>query len=61
MNNSYHDVTSKIEKMRELGVEPDNSVIEALREINTPHYICQEATPDKCPSRCLNLEDNLFF
>ena len=38
MNNSYHDVTSKIEKMRELGVEPDNSVIEALREINTPHY-----------------------
>ena len=38
MNNSYQDVTSKIEKMRELGVEPNNNVIDALREINTPHY-----------------------
>ena len=36
--NSYREVTTKIEKMRELGIEPDNSVMEALREIRTPHY-----------------------
>ena len=36
--NSYSEVTTKIEKMRELGIEPDNSVMEALREIRTPHY-----------------------
>ena len=38
MNNSYQEVTSKIETMRKLGVEPDNHVLEALREINNPHY-----------------------
>ena len=36
--NSYHEVTSKIEKMRELGIEPDKHVMEAYREIRTPHY-----------------------
>ena len=36
--NSYREVTSKIEKMRELGIEPGNSVMEAFREIRTPHY-----------------------
>lgn len=36
--NSYREVTSKIEKMRELGIEPDNGVMEAFREIRTPHY-----------------------
>ena len=36
--NSYREVTNKIEKMRELGIEPDNGVMEAFREIRTPHY-----------------------
>ena len=36
--NSYREVTSNIEKMRELGIEPDNGVMEAFREIRTPHY-----------------------
>ena len=36
--NSYREVTGNIEKMRELGIEPDNSVMEAFREIRTPHY-----------------------
>ena len=38
MNNSYQNVTGMIEKMRKLGVEPDNRVLETLQEINTPHY-----------------------
>ena len=36
--NSYREASSKIEKMRELGIEPDNGVMEAFREIRTPHY-----------------------
>ena len=36
--NNYFDETLKIDKMRELGVEPNNSVLEALRTIRTPHY-----------------------
>ena len=36
--NSYHEVANKIEKMRELGIEPDNNVLETYREIRTPHY-----------------------
>lgn len=36
--NSYHEVTSKIKKMRELGIEPDNSVMDSFREIRVPHY-----------------------
>ena len=35
---SYREVTSKIERMRELGIEPDNGVMDALREIRSPHF-----------------------
>jgi|GEM_PF-5023327 len=38
MNDSYHEVAAQIERMRELGVEPGNEILEALREIRDPYY-----------------------